>query len=491
MIMRNIIRLIAPESINGYMLLPLKSVGLYITDTGINATVVLLSGKSIFIEKTIQENFLHENESFIEKVKKALPLVMSKIGPYHKLTSVISTSYTTFKELEFPFNNREKIEPTLIYKLESALPFQLQDLNIDFIITDQNELKTETYVTACALQTKQVNDHLQLLTESKVEPSAITLDSLCLYGLYTYLKNNDLDKCTVLVTIKTTQLILTVLENKRFAYNRSLSIAQFKVERIIQEIEFILTAYLDNTQRVSRFDKIVIMHDSHNIAKSFEEKFGITVTFFNDIFSKKSTFVSSSPEIDYTTLAAALPILTTSMFDINTKLDYTSENKLTYAQMIVGSCLALFIVGALFTHVFLQLSKLSKAYNNTKTEILTTLKREFPTINTNNIDDLLMRAQKEVKTEEAVWSSFSTKTRQSYLEYIRILSQKIDREALGLSLSKMMINKKTITLEGKVKNYDAVSQLQRQLQDTGLFSAVPDLQKTDFSVSLPLEQQGG
>ena len=54
----------------------------------------------------------------------------------------------------------------------------------------------------------------------------------------------------------------------------------------------------------------------------------------------------------------------------------------------------------------------------------------------------------------------------------------------------MLINKKSITLSGKVKDYAAIGQFQKQLNETGLFTTVPDLQKTDFDgISLPLEQQ--
>jgi len=491
MILRNLIRLIAPEQLSGRMILPLKSIGLSITDTQVTATAILLKGTSIVVEKIVSEALPTDNEPLTEKIGKVVAKVMAQMGDYHRLSSVMPSSQATFKELNFPFNSREKIAPTLIYKLESVLPFQLQDLNIDFIITAQNESKTETYVTASALQSKLVAEHVQMLLAQKIEPNTVTLDTLCLYGLYSYTTSPSLQGCVVLFNSTVANLSITILDDERFSYTRQLATARLSKERILQEIELILSSYLDNNPHITAFEKIVIMHDEQNLKDVMEQKFNIPVFLF-----KCNPSVITFPEhlhskLDYVSLAAALPLLKTSDFDINTKLDHTTENKIVYRQLILASGLMFSIIGFLGTHVFFQLSKLSRAYESARTEILTTLKKEFPLINTSNIDDFLIRAQKEVKTEEGIWSSFSTKTRQSYLEYVSTLSQKIDRQGLGLSLSKMMINKKAITLEGKVKNYDAISQLQRQLQDTGLFVSVPDLQKTDFSVSLPLEQRGG
>ncbi|NBP15134.1 hypothetical protein EBU95_12160 [bacterium] len=54
----------------------------------------------------------------------------------------------------------------------------------------------------------------------------------------------------------------------------------------------------------------------------------------------------------------------------------------------------------------------------------------------------------------------------------------------------MLINKNTITLEGNVRSFEAVEQFEAQLKETKLFSNVPDLQKVEFSVILPLDSQG-
>jgi hypothetical protein len=55
----------------------------------------------------------------------------------------------------------------------------------------------------------------------------------------------------------------------------------------------------------------------------------------------------------------------------------------------------------------------------------------------------------------------------------------------------MVITKKSITLEGKVRSFPALNQLEQQLKETKLFVHVPEMQKLDFATSLTLDDQGG
>ena len=494
---RNLLRIFIPDQLKNYVVLPLKSVGLFIDEQTITATVALTKGKKVFIQQTFTVDLTLENDPMPEKISKALVKIFKEIGSYNKLTSVVSSSMATFKELTFPFVSKEKIEPTLAYKLESVLPFPLYDLNIDFIITHHNESNTESSVVACAIQTKWINDHVEFLKSKNIEPSTVTLDAIALYGIYSYFATTAAETvCTVLLDVRQTQTTIIILEGEKLSYVRTIPAAKQNTSAaLLQEIERTLSSYLDNNLLIDTIDTIVLFNDNYLLKEKLETQFSVKTSLFSlkEYPEYNTTFMvpETIKSIDMVSVAAALSLLKTSDFDINTKLTHSAENSLVHRQMIVGAVLALSILATLATHAFMQISKLSHSYEMAKTEVINTLKKEFPTIDSNNITDLLARAQKEVKTEEGIWSSFSTKTRQSYLEYLFVLSTKIDREGLGLVINKMLISKKSITLGGRVKDYAAIGQFQKQLNDTELFITVPDLQKTDFDgVSLPLKQPG-
>ena len=144
----------------------------------------------------------------------------------------------------------------------------------------------------------------------------------------------------------------------------------------------------------------------------------------------------------------------------------------------------------LIAHSFIQQRKLSQELQSSKKEIVKVLKKHFPSIKGSSQRGAIDTAQREVKREESIWSSLSSQNKQSFLYYLYILTTKIDRETLGLNLNKMVISKNIMTLEGSVRSFEAVAQFENQLRDTGLFSSVPDMQKVDFSIQLPLIDKG-
>ena len=49
----------------------------------------------------------------------------------------------------------------------------------------------------------------------------------------------------------------------------------------------------------------------------------------------------------------------------------------------------------------------------------------------------------------------------------------------------------TLTIEGSVKDYDALRALEEALIDSKLFRVVPKLQETKFVISLVIDKKGG
>ena len=81
----------------------------------------------------------------------------------------------------------------------------------------------------------------------------------------------------------------------------------------------------------------------------------------------------------------------------------------------------------------------------------------------------------------------------SFLKYLEKLSVAIDRKALGLKITKLVITQQepsNLTLEGEVKDFEAVKILERELKNTNLFLTVPSLQTTKFTLQMPLKKNG-
>ena len=154
-------------------------------------------------------------------------------------------------------------------------------------------------------------------------------------------------------------------------------------------------------------------------------------------------------------------------------------------QLLTLVTLTLIIFGSLLAHCIWQTSKLSYAIEYKTEKIRTDLTRKFKTIkNTSNLTQLLKNADNDLRKKEKVWYSFPGNNDQSYLSYLFILTNTIDRIVLDLQLKEVTFTKNTLHLKGRVKNYDAQIQFEKYLKETKLFKVVPPLEAPDFDILL-------
>jgi len=71
------------------------------------------------------------------------------------------------------------------------------------------------------------------------------------------------------------------------------------------------------------------------------------------------------------------------------------------------------------------------------------------------------------------------------------LSTRIDADGLGLVLTRLTLTEDSLNLEGKVKDYEALKQLEEDLRRSKLFTSVSRLQELTFSAKLILAKSLG
>ena len=182
-----------------------------------------------------------------------------------------------------------------------------------------------------------------------------------------------------------------------------------------------------------------------------------------------------------------LPITTRCNLQPSTKnIDIT---KTAIGNYITSSLLLLLLYGSFGFYAFFEIKKFSDTSEKIKSTIMKDLKTALPSLKATSAGESIRKAKAEITKEEDIWFSFSSQTRHSFLTYLYDLSTMIDRDTLGLDLKKMTFNKNGITLDGSVRSFDAVEELIKQLKNTNLFTQVPNLQKTEFSMPLTLINQ--
>jgi len=489
---RNLLTLFAPEQLKGNYIISTKILSITIEHNKIVATVALLKGTAITLEKTIIEPFEEAKTSLSLKITQALTSLIKKVGHYDKVVACLPSSLVIFKSFSFPFTDPDKIKMVLSYQLEGQLPFSTQDACIDFIITQEQSDPVKADVIVAAAQKKLIEEFLKPFNDAGIAVETLTVDAIGLYNLIMRQKETISLANTVFIDIEQEATKLLFFTNNQLQYIRTLrSGLATKTDELWPSLNFTLQSYV-NEQTTMEPLKIILIDATESVQlKLLQNKIEFVSEIMNlgKLLQNKINAQGLTKLESLTSIAIAIPFGKGHIFSLQEAITL-NQKRLIDHQTITALFFSISTVLLLATHTFLQIRKISTELIDSQNEVMSSIKENFPTITTNNRQDALNLAAREVQNESKIWSSFSSETRKSFLEYFHGLSTKIDRETLGLNLKKMLISKNTIMLEGNVRSFEAVEQFEAQLKETKLFSVVPDLQKVEFSVTLPLDNQG-
>jgi len=489
---RNLLTLFAPEQLQGNYLIPTTVVSIVIEHNKLVATVVLLKGTQVFIQKIITEPLEETKTTLSLKITQALTALIKKVGHYDKVITCLPSSLVMFKPFSFPFIDPDKIKMVLGYELEGQLPFSTQDACIDFIITQEHIDPIKADVIIAAAQKKLIEEFLKPFHDAGIAVANLSVDTIGLYNLIMRKKETISLANTVIIDLQHDTTKLLFFTHNQLRYIRTLrSGLTVKTDELWPALNFTLQSCI-NEQAAQEPLKIILI-DAHQGTQLAAIQGNIElpseIITLEKLLQDKINTQGLVKVESLNSLAIAIPFEKGHNFSLQETITPEQKRLIDY-QIITALFFSISTVLLLGTHTFLQIRKLSSELTASQTEVMSIIKENFPTITARNRQDALNFAAKEVQNEGKIWSSFASETRKSFLEYFYDLSTKIDRETLGLNLKKMLINKNTITLEGNVRSFEAVEQFEAQLKETKLFSNVPDLQKVEFSVVLPLDSQG-
>lgn len=477
-----------PEKIGSYFLFKKKIVGFHITKTALYATVITAKGSSITIDGTYKESLEKP-----EQIVNALSKIISQIKNYNALITTIDSSFIVFKELTLPIIGEEKIALVLNFELEPYLPFPINQANIDFVITKENKTEKTTSILVAAIQKKYIADHIGLFSKANLFLDAITVDLINVFGLYQKITPLDTQDNLALIVFDEARTHIAYIKNGTLKKIRTLHKNLATQEDTLKEASFTLNSFI---QEEGPIKKIHLMGDiPYDFLPKIKDAFVVPCEPFKleaALTEAKITIPKTRTPLNLLSLAAAYPSLLTDDFNLLRDESTPYYQERFNMQFITGTLLSIAIIASLSIHTFLQIKNLSSIAEKSKEKTIAELKKNFTEIKGTSLKEAIKNAKKQIQKEEAIWFSFSSQTQHSFLRYLLDLSVKVDREVLGLDLKKMVINKETITLDGKVRNFDAIDEFEKELRETQLFSDVPLLQQITFNpLVLPIAHQGG
>lgn len=511
-----------PAHIGNYYIFGTRILGIEINKTHIVACLTLKTGHKIIIEQLLDEPIEGgTGETYLERASQALTTLISRCEKkFDAIHSVFSSSTVIFKELRFPFSKYEKIRMVVNFEVEPLLPFSLNDASIDFIVTKTTP--EYSVVLVAAAQKQQVLDHLALFDMAQVKrPSVLTVDFFVLYDLYRQAITDQ--EGGILIDIGLHATRIGIISQGYLRHVRTLSHGIIAIARSIAE--------RTNTSATSATDQLLRLGLESTTSSAWQqatqeafaplwEKLSFTIKTLADAtglpaqtpvslfgFATRISGIETvaSQMLQYpckilqpTTLiekagaaiatknglssnhlicaGATLLSPLTKQFNLLREDLETSNKPLFVKQLAVGLALVCTIIGMLLANTIIELRTLNKKIDTATEQTLEALHNRFPIVDITETDlsEAIRTAQSTMEQEERTWFKFYNPARPSMLKYFYELTAIIDdKKTLGLDLESVNFSENMVTMQGKVKNYDALKLLERNISQSKVFRLVP------------------
>lgn len=511
-----------PERLGSFYIFTERTVGIEVTQTEVLAVVISAHGTRRRIEQLIKEPINQDpaiNQH--ERIEQALKLIFAKISSYTQLIACMPSETVIFKEISVPLMSEQKIKMIVPFEIESLLPFSLEQAAIDSILIQEDTQAGKASLLVAAIKQETLQDYLAPFHAINKTPDRITTDVFELYGLYRTIpeyQNNE--QPTLLLTIDdtTTQLILLIKNQIKavrvihkglsdiHADTAVIHLEDQNTARVLQtlfdEIHLTIENFLAKLQITQPVEKIVLCGKTTEI-KGFQEHLAASLHIPCDLLTlnrilHNGTISSKQPLSNefVIPLAAALSCATTQDVNLNRQAAEETTNSLLDKQLISAAILAVVIFFALLTNSILTKRSLRNEIARSESEAISLLTKRLnlpAQKGKRSLEQVNAQARSEIERKENIWFALSSGNRFSFLAYLQDLSIRIHREALGLDLRQLTINKDTsiMTLEGQVRNFEALRTFEEDLNQSKLFKSVTKPQDLKFNISIVLVKPNG
>ena len=509
-----------PKKIDSFYLFTQRIVAFEIGNHAVFATVIRAHRNKRTIQKFLEESY---NPREADSLRDTLVSLVKKIGTYDVAYVALPSSLALFKTMELPFTSLEKIKLVVPFEVESLLPFSLQDASLDAVINNTNVTNKTSDVFVVAMKRSILETALQPFIQAGIRPQKVTVGALELYGFMqenNVLKSTQGVSCIIDIDQDKTSILLLVngkLRNIRALQSGiseeflrlNLETAHDALGKEAQEffnsIQFTLQALLKNEKINEPVTSVILSGAGAHLP-------GMTA-FMSDLLECPCTLFhphkvihngmitleneGSIPPVFTTTLATALSSSFTDDFNLDKAYGAARELYQFKIQTMAAFGLFIFMIFSFVLYSFITTRTLRKELEQSQAQVVNELNKAFdlgikPGKTTKSLTSVINQSNDILTREKSLWFALSENQRSSFLRYLQELTTNIHRDELGLTMKRLIFKRDErgetkVTLEGSVRDYDAVRKLDEQLQATNLFAYVPEQQKTVFNISLTID----
>jgi len=472
-----------------------KIIGLDIRDNSVSALLLKSGIKKSRIEEyihiPIDNKHISQNSSEDEESQKesnsGLITALERIKERIDITDAVCivslpANFISYRNIRLPFKDTKKIRQILPFELESTLPFPADDLILDFqILTDNKihpDLKSETEIIVAAVEKIRLKSYLDILAGFHIDPETITVGG---YSTALSVKRfADVPEKWLFADIDEKRCTLFAVISGEISLIRSFPVSSVPdsashlcsdIQRTLVGLEEIFDADFQPSEiYVSGYSTDALQ--SRNFEKELEYRLGIPVKdvdICSDAGVEIKTQMNQAQINNPLALALAemegFALLNFRRGEFAPRREW-AENKGTLIRTMLLTGL---ITGFFFLNVMTDIYSKEKQVKRLDKEINEIFKATFPDI-TKVVDPLhqMRVAMDDLKKDDMLpGDTKNIRVIDILGELSRLISDKIDVE-----FTQTVITDDNIQISGKTDSFNAVDDMQNQLQKSAMFKKI-------------------
>ena len=181
----------------------------------------------------ISEDKIFDRQTIIEAIKQLVQ--EQKIITKDVATSVSGRSVIV-KRIKLPQMDEEELMESIFYEAEQYIPFDINDVNLDFQIMNNAKQKEEGQmdVLLVAVKKERIQDIVSIITEAGLIPSVVDIDVFALENQYELNYPKEMNQYIVLLDIGADTMNMNILWEGQTIFTRDASLGGNNYSKILQ-----------------------------------------------------------------------------------------------------------------------------------------------------------------------------------------------------------------------------------------------------------------
>ncbi len=244
-------------------------------------------GISSLPPEAIVDGALMDSVTIIDTIRDLI--TTSKAKTKDVVTSVSGHSVIV-KKISLPFMTEAELEESIRWEAERYIPFDINDVNIDFQTFGSNPENPEVMdVVLVAAKKDIINDYVSVIMEAGLNPVIIDIDAFALENMLAINYDIEKEEVVAIANVGATTTNINILKGNVSGFTRDI----FKGgNQITEDIQRQLHVDYDEAERIKIGSNVDVTSPSivQNLLKTVSESLAVEIRNSLDFFQSTTTY---------------------------------------------------------------------------------------------------------------------------------------------------------------------------------------------------------